>query len=420
MTDLAPGTGKRVVVLGAGTAGTMMANKLRTRLPEEWQVVAIDRDDAHMYQPGFLFIPVGMYKPKRVVKSRKKYLLPGIDYIQVPIERVAANDNQVHLEDGTVIDYDYLLVATGTQTRPDLTEGMGNGSLWYQKVFDFYTYEGAVALRQALQDFQEGKIVVHITDMPIKCPVAPLELAFLVDDYFRKRHIRHKVDITYVTPLDGAFTKPVASRELGNLLDDRAVRLRTDFAIERIDNDVQALASYDGSTVPFDLCITVPLNTGQDFVFKSDIGDESGFIPVDKHTLQSTDYPNVFAIGDATNLPTSKAGAVAHFASEKLIENMVGLMLDGVEPHEQFDGHANCFVESGRGQALLLDFNYETQPLTGTYPLAHIGPMKLLGRSAFNHMGKLAFEKMYWNILMRNRSIPLPADMQTAGKNWEE
>ncbi|MBQ9020773.1 MAG: NAD(P)/FAD-dependent oxidoreductase [Eggerthellaceae bacterium] len=420
MDDLSVKTGKRVVVLGAGSAGTMMVNKLRTRLPDEWQVVAVDRDNAHMYQPGFLFIPVGKYKPSRVVHSRKKYLLPGIDFVEAAVEKVVTAENKVYLSSGQAIEYDYLLIATGTQIRPDLTEGMADGALWFKKVFEFYTYEGSVALRRALEEFEGGKVVVHVTDMPIKCPVAPLELSFLIDDYFRKKRIRHKVDLTYVTPLDGAFSKPVASRELGNLLDDRAIRLRPDFAIDRIDNETQELVGYDGTRIPFDLCITTPLNTGQDYVFASDIGDESGFIPVDKHTLQSTDAPNVFAIGDATNLPTSKAGAVAHFSSEKLIENMVGLMLEGKQPAERFDGHANCFVESGRGQALLLDFNYDTQPLTGTYPLAHVGPMKLLGRSRLNHMGKLAFEKMYWGLLMRNRKNPLPADMQIAGKKWEE
>ena len=398
----------------------MMANKLRDRLPDDWQVLAIDRDNDHMYQPGFLFIPVGMYRPKRVVKSRKKYLKPGIDFIQAEIEKVVTAENQVHLKNGRVIDYDYLVIATGTQVRPDLTEGMASGALWQKKVFDFYTYKGSVALSKAIKNFNQGRIIVHVTDMPIKCPVAPLEIAFLLDDYFRRRHIRHLVDIQYVTPLDRAFTKPVAARELGNLLDDRAIRINSDFAIERIDNEKQELVSYDDRHIPFDLCITVPLNTGQDYVFKSDIGDESGFIPVDKHTLQSVDVPNVFAIGDATNLPTSKAGAVAHFAAESLIENMLEYMLEGKAPSHSFDGHANCFVESGRGEALLLDFNYETQPLTGTFPFPTVGPMKLLGRSRVNHLGKLAFEKMYWGMLMRNIPIPLPADMQEAGKVKED
>lgn len=410
---------KRVVVLGAGTAGTMMANKLRARLPRDWQVLAIDKDDEHMYQPGFLFIPVGMYKPRRVVKSRKKYLKDGIDYIEQEIEKVMTAENKVYLKDGTVIDYDYLVIATGTQPRPDLTEGMGDGELWNKKVFEFYTYKGSVALRKAIEEFKQGRILIHITDMPIKCPVAPMEIAFLLDDYYRRRHIRHLVDIQYVTPLDKAFTKPVAARELGNLLDDRAIRINPDFAIERIDNENQELVSYDDRHIPFDLCITVPLNTGQDYVFNSDIGDESGFIPVDKYTLQSVDVPNVFAIGDATNLPTSKAGAVAHFAAEALVENMLEVMLEGKEPSHKFDGHANCFVESGRGQALLLDFNYETQPFTGRFPIPGIGPMKLLGRSRMNHFGKLAFEKMYWGMLMRNIPIPLPADMQEAGKIME-
>ena len=420
MTDLSSKNGKRVVVLGAGTAGTMMANKLRKHLPSSWQIVVIDRDNDHMYQPGFLFIPVGIYKPEQVVHSRKKYLKKGIDYVQVAIEKVIAAENKVYLEDGTQVEYDYLLVATGTQIRPDQTEGMANGALWHKKVFDFYTYEGSVALRKALEEFEGGKIVVHIADMPIKCPVAPLEIAFLIEDYFRRRRMRHLVDITYVTPLDGAFTKPVASRELGNLLSDRSIRLRPDFAIDYIDNETQELVSYDEQRVPFDLCVTVPLHSGQDYVFKSDIGDDSGFIPVDKHTLQSTQVENVFAIGDGSNLPTSKAGAVAHFAAEKLIENMVDIILKGKPASHKFDGHANCFVESGRGQALLLDFNYETQPLTGKFPLPAIGPMKLLGRSRMNHIGKLGFEKMYWGMLMRNIPIPIPADMMEWGKNQED
>lgn len=409
---------RRLLILGAGTAGTMLANHLRRELTDQWSITIVDRDDAHHYQPGYLFVPFGTYTPERVTKPRHRYLPKGVEFIQSGIEKVRADDNEVDLANGKTLGYDYLLIATGTQPRPDLTPGMGDGKLWHQKVFDFYTLEGATKLHNALENFQGGKLLVHITDMPIKCPVAPLEFVFLAEDYFRKRGIRHKVDITYVTPLDGAFTKPIASRELGNLIEDRSIRLATDFAVERIDNDAQTLVSYDGRELPFDLLVTIPLNTGQQYVFDSGLGDDAGFIPVDKHTLRSDAYDNIFVIGDASNIPTSKAGAVAHFATETFVPNFLAL-LQGKPMPKKFDGHANCFVESGRGQALLLDFNYDTQPLTGSYPLAGVGPLKLLGASRMNHLGKLGFEQIYWKMLLPGHKLPVPTAMSMAGKHEE-
>ncbi|QGF23352.1 type III sulfide quinone reductase, selenoprotein subtype [Raineyella fluvialis] len=409
---------RRLLILGAGTAGTMLANILRRELSADWAITVVDKDNDHQYQPGYLFIPFGTYTPERVVKPRTRYLPKGVDFVQTGIRKVRAADNEVDLEDGRTLPYDWLLIATGTRPRPDLTPGMADGSLWYKKVFDFYTLEGSSKLHDALEAFEGGKILVQLTDMPIKCPVAPLEFVFLVEDYFRTRRIRHKVDITYVTPLDGAFTKPVASRELGNLMTDRSIRLASDFALEHIDNERQMIVSYDGRELPFDLLVTIPLNTGQQYVFDSGLGDENGFIPVDKQTLRSTQYDNIFVLGDASNIPTSKAGAVAHFGVETFVPNFLAAV-EGKPMPNKFDGHANCFVESGRGQALLLDFNYDTQPLTGTFPLPGIGPMKLLGRSRINHMGKLAFEQLYWRMLLPGHKLPVPTLMSMAGKHEE-
>lgn len=410
---------RRLLILGAGTAGTMLANILRRELPDDWSITVVDKDNDHPYQPGYLFIPFGTSTPERVVKPRTQFLPKGVDFVQTGIRKVRAADNEVDLEDGRTLPYDWLLIATGAVPRPDLTPGMADGKLWYKKVFDFYTLEGSTRLHDALETFQGGKLLVQLTDMPIKCPVAPLEFVLLVEDYFRTRRIRHKVDITYVTPLDGAFTKPIASRELGHLLTDRSIRQVTDFALERIDNDRQLLVSYDGREQPFDLLVTIPLHTGQQYVFDSGLGDDAGFIPVDKKTLRSTAYDNIFVLGDASNIPTSKAGAVAHFAVETFVPNFLAL-IDGRPMPNSFDGHANCFVESGRGQALLLDFNYDTQPLTGTFPLAGVGPMKLLGRSRLNHLGKLAFEQLYWKVLLPGHKLPVPTLMSMAGKHEED
>lgn len=406
---------KKLVICGAGTAGTMVAHHLRKACDSSWSITVIDQDNDHHYQPGYLFIPFGTYKPQRVVKDRKQFLPEGVDFVQAEIERIDADNNVVHCKDGRDFDYDWIIVATGTIPRPDQTPGMGDGPLWYKKIFDFYTLEGATRLHDALQKFQGGKLLVHITDMPIKCPVAPLEFALLVEDYFRKRRIRHKVDITYVTPLDGAFTKPVASKKLGNLLEDRSIRLATDFAISHVDNDNQRIISYDQREIPFDMLVTIPLNMGQQFIIDSGLGDEVGFIPVDKHTLRSTEHDNMFVLGDASNIPTSKAGAVAHFAIETFTDNFIAAT-EGRPLPNSFDGHANCFIESGRGEAMLLDFNYDTEPLTGVFPLPVVGPMRLLGRSPINHWAKLGFEWVYWNMLLKGMPMPIPTQMSMIGK----
>lgn len=408
---------KRILILGGGTGGTIVANRLRRELDDEWNITVIDRSSGHHYQPGYLFIPFSSSSPEKIVKDRASFFSAGIDYVEKVISRLDCATNRVIFDDGEELEYTWLIVASGARIRPDLTPGMKDGELWGKDVFDFYTKEGATALRERLSVFDEGRLVVHVTDMPIKCPVAPLEFTLLAEDMLRKRHIRHKVDITYVTPLDAPFTKPIASRELSSLLEERSIFVETDFATESIDNENHEVVSYDGRRIPFDVLVTVPLHTGQAFIEDSDIGDEMQFVPVDKYTLRSTEWDNVFGIGDATNLPTSKAGAVVHFSAPVVVENLLAA-IDGRELPEKFDGHANCFIESGRGEALLLDFNYDQEPLTGHFPTP-AGPMKLLGRSKINHMGKLAFEQIYWRVLLPGYDMPISDKMSMWGKKEE-
>jgi len=224
------------------------------------------------------------------------------------------------------------------------------------------------------------------------------------------------VELVFVTPLDGAFTQPVAAERLGAMLEQRKIHVEPDFMVERIDDEQKMLVSYDEREIPFDLLVTVPLNMGADFVARSGLGDELNYVPVDKHTLLSTAYDNIFAIGDASDIPASKAGSVAHFAVEVFVENFQQHVL-GLPMTHTFDGHANCFVESGDDKALLIDFNYDTQPLPGKYPLPYVGPMSLLKETRANHLGKLAFRHIYWNVLLPGRPVPLPAHMSMAGKH---
>jgi sulfide:quinone oxidoreductase len=409
-------TKKRLLVLGAGTAGTMTVNRLRRRLdPDEWEITVVDRDDVHPYQPGFLFRPFASHASMQLTRSRHAQLDDGISFLTGDVHRVDPIERCVTLWDDRMLSYDYLVIASGTEPRPDQTPGM-LGPEWRRSIFDFYTLEGAEALGVALPRLDHGRLVVHITDMPIKCPVAPLEFAFLADAWLRDRGLRDRIELVFVTPLSGAFTRPVAAQRLGSMLEDRKILIETDFLVERVDNERRTLVSYDGREVPFDLLVTVPLNMGAEFVPRSGLGDELNYVPVDPHTLQSTAYPTIFALGDAANVPASKAGSVAHFEVETFVGNFLELVA-GKPMTGSFDGHANCFVESGRGRGLLLDFNYETEPLPGTFPLPVAGPLSLLKETRANHLGKLAFRWIYWNVLLPGRPLPIPTQMSLLGKD---
>jgi sulfide:quinone oxidoreductase len=273
-----------------------------------------------------------------------------------------------------------------------------------ESVFTFYTTEGAAALETALHGFEGGRLVVNVVDMPIKCPVAPLEFCFLADWYFTDRGIRDRVQITYVTPLDGAFTKPVAAQQLAGMLAEKGIELVTEFNTGEIDGGTRTLVSFDGREVPFDLAVVVPVHAGAEYVGRSDgLGDAMDFVPTDRRTLQAHAAPNVFVIGDAADVPTSKAGSVTHFEGEVLVAN-IEHFLAGEPLEEAFDGHANCFIETGFHKALLIDFNYDTEPLTGHFP-TRVG-LPLLKESRLNHLGKLMFQWFYWHTLLPGRDIP--------------
>ncbi|MFO7571805.1 MAG: FAD/NAD(P)-binding oxidoreductase [Gaiellaceae bacterium] len=409
----------RIVILGGGTGGTMMANRLRRAYDaSEATIAVVDKDDRHVYQPGLLFVPFGLAHVEDIVRPRRRQLRKDIDFHETEVDRVQLDEDVVALADGTRLPYDVLIVATGVALQPEETEGM-TGEGWREKVFTFYDVPGAEQLAHALDDFDGGRLVVNVVDMPIKCPVAPLEFAFLADAYFTERGIRPEVELTYVTPLDGAFTKPVASERLAGLLAEKSIELVTEFSAGEVDGAKGRLVSWDEREVPFDLLVTVPLHGGVPCIAQSEgLGDDLGFVPTDSHTLQSTVRPNVFALGDAANLPISKAGSVTHFEADVLTEN-VRRFLAGGELDGSYDGHANCFIETGFGKALLIDFNYETEPLPGRFPSA-VGPLPLLRESRLNHLGKLMFQWLYWHALLPGRDIPgIAADMTMHGKEHQ-
>ncbi|HZY77288.1 MAG TPA: FAD/NAD(P)-binding oxidoreductase [Jatrophihabitantaceae bacterium] len=405
----------RIVVLGGGTGGTLAANRLRRSLGASARVTVVDQGDRHVYQPGLLFVPFGHRRAAELTRPRADQLRGGIEFVQSRVDRVDLPARMVHLATHPPIGYDVLVIATGAVLVPDETEGLAAALAAGKDVHTFYSLDGAQALARRLDAFDGGHVIVNIVDLPIKCPVAPLEFCFLADSYFRHRGIRDRVRLTYATPLDAAFTKPVAAKELAGLLQRKDIELVTDFSTGTVDGSRNTLTSFDGRELRFDLAVVVPLHNGADFVTDSaGLGDELGFVTVDPHTLQSTVDERVFAIGDAAALPASKAGSVAHFEGEVLVEN-IRRLLAGEPLTARFDGHTNCFVETGAGKALLIDFNYDTEPQPGRYPNS-VG-MPLLREARLNHLGKLLFQPLYWHVLLPGHDLPgLGSAMPVRGK----
>ena len=411
---------KHIVILGAGTGGALTANLLSHRLDlKQWTITVIDRAHLHVYQPGLLFLPFGMYGYRTredVVRPIEAPLPPGVKFVAAEVHLIDHARREVRTAEGD-FPYDFLVCALGCRTAPEEIENMaanmGRG------VHSFYTLEDALALQAPLAAMTEGRLVVDICEMPIKCPVAPLEFAFLADWHFRERGVRDRIDISLVTPYTGAFTKPNANRILSKVAADKGIRVVPNFATAAVDADRRQIRTYDGRTVDYDLLCAIPPNLGPAVIDGSELGDGAGYALTDPRTLKSRRAERIYLLGDNTNVATSKAGSVAHFEAETVVENLLRA-IDGKPPLQTFDGHANCFVETGDHKAMLLDFNYDIEPLEGSFPLPLLGPFSLLEESHFNHMGKLAFKWVYWNMLLPGHlpNVPLlPAHMSFLGKD---
>lgn len=406
---------KTFLILGAGTAGTMIARKMASHLDaSEWKVVLVDKDEKHYYQPGFLFLPFGLYTDKDVIQPKRKYVPSKIDFIISDIELIEPDASRVKLTNGQVISYDHMVIATGVDIYPSETAGMLEGG-WRNNVYDFYTYEGASSLGKFLKNWQGGRLVVNVVETPIKCPVAPLEFMFLADWWFTKRGMRNKVEIIYATPLSGAFTKPIASDALAAVLAKKNIHVEPDYYAGEVDSSANVLRSFDEREIPYDLLVTVPTNKGAEIIQRSGMGDEMNLVAVDKYTLQSDKWENIFVVGDANNIPISKAGAVIHFQLESVVKNILDHIAGKPLTH-QFDGHASCYIESGFQKGILIDFDYDQEPLPGTYPLPLVGPFSLLKETTINHWGKLGFKTLYWKLMLNGIEVPLPSKFSMVGK----
>jgi len=411
---------KDIVILGAGTGGTIMANLLSQRLDlRQWRVTVIDRSKEHHYQPGYLFIPFRLYGyegHKDVARGITEKLPKHIHFVQAEVQLIDPTRKQVETDQGNY-GYDWLVSTLGCRVAPEEVEGLAEAM--GHDVDTFYTLDGALRLQQALEAMQSGKLVIDICDMPIKCPVAPIEFAFLADYYFHLKGIRDRIDISLVTPFSGAFSKPNANRILSQIAEQKRIHVVPNFSMERVDASNKRIHSFEGEQLDYDLLVAIPPNVGPRVIERSGLGDGSGYVPTDPQTLRCRKADYIYVMGDNSNVTTSKSGSVAHFEAETVVENLMREM-GGKKPLPSYDGHATCYIESGYDKALLLDFNYDVEPLEGTFPIPMVGPFSLLKETYLNHVGKMVFDWIYWNMLLTGYlpKVPLlPSQMNFIGKD---
>jgi len=405
---------KRLVILGHGTGGTIVATKMRHLLPErDWGITVIDQDWQHHYQPGWLFIPFGIYTKEDCIKPKTKFVPPGVNFVLDEIQGVDPEKKQVKTKQYT-FPYDWLVIATGCRIVPEEVEGMA-GEGWGREIHNFYTLDGALALREKLKYFDKGRVVLNIAELPFKCPVAPLEFVFMADWFFTVNGVRDNVEIELVTPLPGAFTKPKAAEILGQICEEKNIKVTTNFQLSGVDPEKRIITAYDCREVNYDLLVAIPPNFGAKYILDSEMGDPMGYMDTDNNTLKSKKFDNIYVVGDAANLPTSKAGSVAHYESEILTDNLKR-EIDGQPPRPAYDGHATCYVVTGFEKGTLLDFNFKIEPLPGKFPFPGLGPFDLLGVSFTNYVGKMMFRWVYYNLMLKGSELPLESQFVLAGK----
>lgn len=344
----------KVVVLGGGVGGTFVANKL-AKYSDKVEVTVVDATGIHHYQPGLLYVPFGWEQPERLRHDERKLLLPSVQLVRAPVERIDVDRRQLRLLHDGAVEYDYLIIATGSCPVPEEIPGLSEGG------HHFYTEPAALNLREALNKFEGGRIVVGVGGFPYKCPPAPLEFTLLLDDWLRQRGMRNRTEIVFVTPLPQVFSIPTVVPLFEELFARKGIKVETFFNTETVNPQRRKVVSLEGTELDYDLLILIPPHRGAPVIDASGIGDKGGWVPTDKFTLQVKGHERIFAIGDATDLPVSKSGAAAHFEAYVLTQNLLAL-IEGKEPTHQYDGSVMCLVEVGGGKATVLKFNYQRPP----------------------------------------------------------
>jgi len=381
----------KIVVLGGGVGGTLVANLLSKALGRDVKITVVDPTAMHVYQPGFLYVALGRANGRWLARDERTLLRKDVELAVERALRVHPDAGTVQLERGGSLEYDFLVMATGARLVPEQIPGLTEGAQ------DFYSLEGAQRLREALGRFSGGRIHIGIAGIPYKCPPAPVEFAFMLEEELRRRGIRERSSITLLSPLNRAFTIESASKLIQPLMEERGIELSTFFNVESVDPDTGTISSLEGEKVESDLMVIVPPHRGQTVVEASGLGDASGWLPTDRSTLQVGDAERIFALGDATDLPISKSGSTAHFEAP-VVASRIASLVRGTAPKENYGGRVMCFLETGNRKATVLRFDYE-------HPPAPPQPNLLW------HAAKWMFNRVYWDTVPQGRMperMPLP------------
>ena len=372
-----------VLILGGGVGGTIVANLVAKDLGDQARITLVDATGTHVYQPGFLYVAVGQQLASALGRAESSLLRKEVSLVIDCATWIDPRARKVVLRSGRTLRYDELLLATGSRT----VMGEVPGGL---AAHDFYTLEGAEHLWRTLKEFTGGTIVIGVAGIPYKCPPAPVEFVFLLDDYLRARGIRERSQIKLLSPLNRAFTIEATSKLVQPILAERGIELTGFFNVESVDPVAKTVTSLEGETVDYDLLILVPPHRGQKVIEKSGLGDERGWVPVDKNTLRHVNFPDIWAIGDATNIPISKSGSVAHYEATVAAAEIVAAAKGEAPPSHVYDGKVMCFLETGQGQATTIRFDYDHPPVSPT-------PSRLW------HWAKVLFNKTYWHTVPQGR-----------------
>jgi sulfide:quinone oxidoreductase len=373
----------RVVVLGGGVGGTLVANLLDKSLGRDAQVTVVDPNGMHDYQPGYLYVALGEASGHWLSRDERTLLRKSVELAIEEAVRIDPDPQKVELARGGNLAYDFLVIATGARLVHDAIPGLVEGA------HGFYSLQDAERLREALRTFTGGKVRIGVAGIPYKCPPAPVEFTFMVEEYLRKKGVRDGSVVNLLSPLNRAFTIESASTLIQPIMDERGIELTTFFNVESVDPSKGTVSSLEGEEVDYDLLVLVPPHKGQQLVIDSGLGDPSGWLPTDKHTLNVEGREHIFALGDATNLPISKSGSTAHFEAP-VIASRISSMVKDTAPRENYGGRVMCFLETGNGQATALRFDYEHPP-TPPQP------------NRAWHMAKWLFNRLYWETVPRGR-----------------
>jgi sulfide:quinone oxidoreductase len=381
----------RVVVLGGGVGGTLVANLLAKELGREATITVVDPTGMHHYQPGYLYVALGQANGRWLVRDERSLLRKDVELVVEPAIRIHSEAGTVQLERSGSLDWDYLVVATGARLMHENVPGLVGGA------HGFYSLEDAQRLREALRRFRGGRVMVGVAGIPYKCPPAPIEFVFMLEEYLRRREIRERSVVKLLSPLNRAFTIESASKVIQPIMEQRGIELTTFFNVEEVDPAAQTVSSLEGEKEEYDLLVLVPPHRGQQVVIDSRLGDASGWLPTDRHTLQVEGQERVFGMGDATNLPISKSGSTAHFEAP-VVASRIASLVRGTAPKTNYGGRVMCFLETGNRKATVLRFDYE-------HPPAPPQPNLMW------HSAKWLFNRMYWETVPQGRlpdELPLP------------